>query len=111
MLAPMQWAMPIVDDQRMQGWIVHVDRFGNCITNVSREVLEEQRAGRSVKCYVGNTILKGIQQTYASVDSGEPLIHYNGSRLLEIAVNTGNASALLSIRKGDPVHLFFLESP
>ncbi len=106
-LAPMKWALPIMDDQGVQGWVVHIDRFGNCITNISREMVEERQANRPVKCFAGNTILEGIQHTYASVETGEPLLQYNSSDLLEVAVNSGNAAELLGIRKGNPVNILF----
>lgn len=108
-LTPMQWALPITDEQGVQGWVVHVDRFGNCITNVSREMIEERRGERPIKCFVGSAILEGTRQTYASVEAGEPLMHYNSSDMLEVSVNSGNAAELLSIRKGDPVNILFRE--
>ena len=106
-LIPMYWALPISDDQGVQGWVVHVDRFGNCITNVSRKALEERRAGRTAKCFVGNAILEGIHPTFDSVAPGDPLMLYNSSDLLEIAVNAGNAAELLGIRKGASVNILF----
>lgn len=106
-LAPMYWALPIVDDQGVQGWVVHVDHFGNCITNVSRQILEERRSGRPVKCFVGNAILEGISRTYGDLESGEALMHFNSGEMLEIAVSFGNAAELLGIRKGAPVNILF----
>ena len=106
-LVPMHWALPISDDQGVQGWVVHVDRFGNCITNVSRKTLEERRDGRPVKCFVGNAILEGIHPTFDSVAPGDPLMLYSSSDLLEIAVNAGNAAELLGIRKGASVNILF----
>src|SRR5690606_18471821 len=31
-LTPLHWVQPAADAQGLQGWVVHVDRFGNCIT-------------------------------------------------------------------------------
>ncbi len=106
-LAPMKWALPIMDDEGVQGWVVHIDRFGNCITNIAREMIEERRAGRPVKCFAGNAIIEGVQPAYAAAETGEPLLQYNSSCLLEVAVNAGNAAELLGIRKGNPVNILF----
>lgn len=106
-LSPMHWALPITDEEGIQGWIAHIDRFGNCITNVSRDLLERSRNGRNLRCFTGSAILEGLARTYADVEVGEPLMHYNSSDVLEIAVNAGNASELLGIRKGDPVNILF----
>lgn len=106
-LTPLHWALPIADKQGIQGWVVHVDRFGNCVTNISRALIDEQRNGKAIKCYVGSTILNGMQATYGNIETGEPLMLFDSNELLEIAVNTGNASHLLNIRKGSPVNLVF----
>ena len=107
-LEPMHWALPIADGEGVQGWVVHVDRFGNCITNISRSLFEERRARRRVKCYVGSAVLKGIRPTYGAVAAGEALALFGSGDFLEIAVNAGNAAKLLGIRKGAPVNLVFV---
>ena len=107
-LTPLHWALPISDEQGIQGWVVHVDHFGNCITNITREVFDSRREDRRVKCYVGTAILDGIHETYGSVAVGEPLLLFESTNHLEIAVSGGNAADLLGIRKGAPVNVLFL---
>jgi S-adenosyl-L-methionine hydrolase (adenosine-forming) len=108
-LEPLHWALPIADEQGIQGWITHIDHFGNCITNISRELLETHRSNHGMKCYVGTAIIKGMQRTYSDVPSGEPLILIGSSDYLEIAVNAGNAARLFSIRKGASVNIVFTD--
>ena len=106
-LQRLHWAFPITDNQGIQGWVVHIDHFGNCITNISKDLFNKNRDGRPVKSYVGNTILQGTHSTYGAVESGEPLALFGSSGYLEIAVNTGNAADLLSIQKGASVNILF----
>jgi len=106
-LKPMHWALPIADEEGVQGWIVHVDRFGNCITNVSRSLFEEYSRGRPVKGYVGSAILEGTRATYGDAEDGEPLMLFGSSGHLEIAVNGGSAAELLGIEKGASVDVLF----
>ena len=108
-LHPMRWAQPTADEQGVRGWVVHVDRFGNCTTNIARETLDEHRDGRTVRCYVGAAAMDGVRQTYADVDTGEPLLLFGSDGFLEIGVNMGNAAELLSIRKGSAVDVVFTE--
>ena len=108
-LHPLRWAQPTADEQGIRGWVVHVDRFGNCTTNISRETLGAHRGSRTVRCYIGAAVLKGIRRTYADVDTGEPLLLFGSDGFLEVGVNTGNAAELLSIRKGSAVDLVFSE--
>lgn len=107
-LTPMHWALPISDAEGIQGWVVHVDRYGNCITNISRKMISESRQDRELKCYVGNASVENIFPTYENVAHGEPVAIYNSIDHLEIAVNRGNAAQLLNLRKGSTVNLMFM---
>lgn len=106
-LTPLHWALPIADEQGLQGWVVHLDHFGNCITNIPRADFDARRAGRRVKCIARGAVLDTLAETYADVEAGEPLLLFNSDGFLEIAVNAGNAAELLGIRKGDTVHVVF----
>lgn len=116
-LEPLRWAEPITDEQTVQGWVIHVDRFGNCITNIRRPTLaaaldrDEESLSVSdlppIKGYAGNTVVETVRPTYGAVAEGEPLLLFGSTGFLEIAVNSGNAAELLDIRKGDSVKLSF----
>jgi S-adenosylmethionine hydrolase len=115
-LEPLQWARPITDDDTVQGWIVHVDHFGNCITNIRRSTVaaalalddppSEERLP-PVKAYVGNTVLETVCSTYGDVAEEEPLLLFGSTGFLEVAVNGGSAAERLDIRKGDSIKLAF----
>lgn len=103
----LHWAHPLSDDEGVQGFVVHVDRFGNCVTNISREVLERNPRSLRSKCYVGSTIVEGVHDTFADVAQGEPLALLGSSDHLEFGINGGDAATLLTIHKGSPVSLVF----
>ena len=111
-LKPLRWAEPLADDEGLQGWVVHIDHFGNCITNISRETLtrsipDAAPTETAFKCFVGNTSFTEVHPTYGDVAEGEPLLLFGSSDFLEVSVNAGNAAELLDIRKGDSVNLVF----
>lgn len=105
----LRWALPLSDDSGMQGWVVHVDHYGNCITNIPVERLARQLLHRTLKCYVGNTIIHGFSRVYADVSSGDPVLLASSTGYLEIAVRDGNAASLLDIRRGSSVSLVYSE--
>ncbi len=107
-LTSLRWAQPLVDREGVRGWVVHVDRFGNCITNISASAFHQVSPTQAFKCYVGNSILDTLRSTFSDVAAGEPLLLIGGSGFLEVAVSSGNASELLSIRKGAPVNVVFV---
>lgn len=122
-LVTYHWATPISDKDGIQGWVVHIDSYGNLITNIPGEMLDrmlpsgenkasweykttgESKTSREYKIYVGNTILPSVSRTFGSVPEGDPVAYIGSAGMLEIAVNKGNASELLSVLKGAQVTL------
>lgn len=86
-------------DGRLIGNILHIDNFGNLITNIrSRDLLPEARA---ITVKVGNKEITGLSQTYGV---GEGLLALIGSSdYLEISLKNGDASAFLNTETGDKV--------
>jgi S-adenosylmethionine hydrolase len=99
-LVSYRWAMPIADKDGIQGWIVHIDHYGNLITNISRDLLEEVIDHEGCKVYIGNTIIDGLKPTFGAVEEGEPVAYIGSSDMLEIAINQGNAHQMLGVKKG-----------
>jgi len=89
--------------------VVHVDRFGNLITNLLRHDLERVLAAvghdfRDVVVVVEGEILP-LARTYADVPEGEGCALVGSSGRLEVAVHRGNAARLLGASAGAPVRV------
>lgn len=81
-------------DGRVEGVVITVDRFGNCVTNiVGARVTRVEVAGRALP----------MRRTYADVPPGDAVAIVGSSGLVEIAVRDGSAAALLGLRRGDRV--------
>lgn len=104
-LVTYHWAVPIGDKDGLQGWVVHIDRFGNLITNISEELVEDLVGRRKVKIYVGNTVIDHMVNTFGDVEEGDPVAFIGSSGMLEIGINKGNAAKLLGVDKGAQVSL------
>jgi S-adenosylmethionine hydrolase len=119
-LEPLHWARPITDTGTVQGWVVHVDHFGNSITNIRRPTLAtaldlngpptDLDALPALEGYTGTTVLNRVHSTYGAVPEGDPLLLFGSTGFLEIAVNGGSAADMLDIQKGDSVKLAFQET-
>jgi len=84
------------------GKVIHIDRFGNLITNIPAEMV----AGlKDARIEIGESTLRGIRQTYADAAPGELIALVSSSGNLEIAVRQGNASVILGIGIGKIVRL------
>lgn len=99
-LVSYRWAMPIADKDGIQGWIVHIDHYGNLITNIKQALIDDVLSEEDCKIYIGNTIIDGVHDTFGAVEEGEPVAYIGSSGMLEIAINQGNAHQMLSVQKG-----------
>ncbi len=96
---PVRLSLPrfTITPEGITGAVVHVDRFGNLVTNIPETWAA---AGRVV---VGGRELGAIRQTYAEVAPGELLALIGSAGLLEISVRDGSATVLLGLTRGAEV--------
>lgn len=81
------------------GEVIHVDRFGNVVTNVG-----EPFALRVQAAHLGPSRIEGpVCRAYADRDEGEPLLIFGSSGFLEVSINGGDAARTYSVRRGDPI--------
>ncbi len=100
-----RWAVPISDKDGIQGWIVHIDRYGNLITNIPEEMIAEAGERSKLKIYVGNTILNNLVDTFGEVPEGEPVAYIGSAGMLEVAINKGDAHEMLGVEKGAQISI------
>lgn len=88
---------------QLHGEVIHVDRFGNCITNIGRDMVP---GDSDYRVQVAAATLPGIQRTYGDVPPGTLLALFGSSGHLEIAVAMDSAARTLELRAGAPVTLY-----
>jgi hypothetical protein len=90
------------------GRIVHIDRFGNLITNIDAGILrlsEPQPLERLSAVHLAGQLIAGLHRTYGDVEAGRPVALIGSRGYLEIAVNRGSAQRRFGARKGDAVEV------
>lgn len=88
-------------DGSIAGEVVHVDRFGNLITNVPFLLLAEASADwrEQWSCEVGARRL-ALVRTYADAPAGTPVALVDSYDRMEIALATGDAARALGLGRG-----------
>lgn len=87
------------------GEVIYIDAFGNAITNIESELLQNG-FGPDVRIRVSPKRILTFRKYYEEVQSGSPLGLINSAGLLEIAVNRGCAAGRLRLKVGSPVAVF-----
>ena len=100
---------PALTPQRtVRASVVHVDRFGNLILNVTRPGLEAllgaDRA-RAIAVLAGSRRIETMVATYGDAHRGTPALLYNSSGFLEIAASHARANEALGLSAGDTVEV------
>ena len=100
-------AMPSVEEGAIEGVVVHVDRFGNLVTNILREDIEALSAlcSEDLHVRVAGQHIGGIYRTYAEVGVGELLAVIGSGDFLEISANTGSAADALGVGRRTAVRV------
>lgn len=98
------------DTGQLHGRIIHIDHFGNCITNFTHADLPDSRSaklavnGRSIESF--RKFFTDEQGSAADENTSAELFAIWGSAgFLEIAVNRASAANFLQAHRGDPVVL------
>ena len=88
-------------DGVLVGHILHIDNFGNLITNIKGDDLAE--ANQAITIEIGKQSLSGLSRTYAEGKGLLALIGSSGH--LEVSLKEGDASAFLGVDVGNEVKI------
>ncbi|MGC8786333.1 MAG: SAM hydrolase/SAM-dependent halogenase family protein [Anaerolineae bacterium] len=87
-------------DGTIYGQVLHIDRFGNLITNIPHELLQANQAWR---VHIAGYEVIGLSKAYAMAADGELLALIDSSGYLELAVRNGSAAEKLKVNRGAEV--------
>ncbi len=97
---------PAFKGGRIYGQVLHVDRFGNCITNIDRQqLLRLGKDGGLIRVRARGRSF-GLSGFYLMRTDGKPHALVNSDGFLEIFIPGGNASQAIGLRTGAPVTVF-----
>lgn len=87
--------------------VIHVDRFGNCITNITRENLTEEMLARGARLKIKGRGITEFRKFFADDEggTGELFAVWGSAGFLEIAAFQASAARLLDIERGETVFI------
>ncbi len=106
------------DGDTIKGHIIHVDRYDNLITDISKSLYKEVSRGRAgvINLRTRRNDVKKVSERYSDVNPGDPVAIFNTNGLLEIAINDGapgvggGAAQLVGLHTGDLIMIVFESS-
>ncbi len=88
---------PEIEGREISCRVLHIDRFGNAVTNLRRKDLEDI----DPEGFVFNEIEIPVVERYEDVDAGEVLALFGSFETLELSVRDGNFSEKYNVRYGE----------
>lgn len=96
---------PVVVENQLTAQVIHVDRFGNLITNVTDETLTRWQEQADIVIEIAGQRIEGVSATYSAAPPRGLLALFGSSGHLEIAVREGCAAERLGVGRGAPVQI------
>jgi S-adenosylmethionine hydrolase len=98
-----------VSPSSVESRIIHIDRFGNCVTGIERILLPGGDLGQTFALHAGDNQIQQRKRFYRE-DVAEPnsaFVIWGSIGFLEISLDSCSAAERLGLRIGDPVRLDF----
>ncbi|NLL14675.1 MAG: SAM-dependent chlorinase/fluorinase [Fibrobacter sp.] len=94
--------LPSVSPDKLEGEIIHIDSFGNAITNIRFSDLKTLKSPINT-CNLDNRFDIPIKSQYQEVSHLERLCYVGSAGFMEIAVRDGDGASMMKIAAGQKV--------
>ncbi|MBD3334455.1 MAG: hypothetical protein GF355_02975 [Candidatus Eisenbacteria bacterium] len=102
-------AQPTAWANTIKGEVIHIDSYGNIITNISRRLFDENVRDRPFVIELNGRQVKRISRNYQAEEEGRFLALFGSSGMLEVSVRGGSAQRRIGAGKGDNVLVTILD--
>ena len=97
---------PLVTGESIRGEAMHIDRFGNVVTNITEHQFFESTRGQSFRIEFEGMYINRLSVAYGDEVQGEILAVIGSAGMLEISINCGNAALQLGLVRRSPITVF-----
>ena len=98
---------PFSTTNSITGYVVHIDKFKNIITDIHRDLFYQIGNKRKFLMDFKSYESTAIHNHYDDAIQGEIVTLFNFQGFLEIAMNQGDAATLLNFKRGDQIKIDF----
>jgi S-adenosylmethionine hydrolase len=112
-LARLDLPRPEIGTTRIHATVLSIDRFGNVQLNLERSHLDQVGLvpGTRVELQVGSERYYAVAaRTFADARPGDIILYEDAYRNVAVAINGGNAGAMLAVREGQDIRIH-LDTP
>ena len=98
-LQALDFPVPRLKKNVLEGQIIYIDRFGNLVTNITKKELDDFLSGKQLMAHIGDKKIRRIKKFYAdNKDDNEAFFIEGGFSLLEVSLNKRSAQDYFKIK-------------
>jgi len=105
---PVRFNIPapvVLSEEQVRGTVLHVDRFGNLITNITPSELTEERIQAGARVRIGKHEGLRVLTHFDEANQNELFAYFGSAGFLEIAVPRQSAARIAEARRGVEVEV------
>ncbi len=96
---------PVLKNGKLSGEILHIDTFGNLVSNIDEETLFRFTKKQPFVIRAGRKTIRDLKKGYWEGKKGELIALLGSGGFLEVSVREGNAQKMLKVKRGDPIQI------
>jgi S-adenosylmethionine hydrolase len=93
------------NEDTIEGRIIHIDHFGNCVTNFTRQTLQSRGVPTAWRITLNQAEIDSFPDFFADSTTDEAVAIIGSAGFIEICVRNGSAANLLNVQRGQSVQL------
>jgi S-adenosylmethionine hydrolase len=101
----LRFQKPIIKEGELIGEILHIDTFGNLVSNIDEETFFRFTKKQPFVIRGGRKTIRGLKKGYWEGKKGKPIAIIGGGGFMEISVREGSAQKILKLKRGDPIQI------
>lgn len=94
-----------VKSLNLTGEIIYIDHFGNLVSNIDKDTLDNFIKNKKYKICIKNKTINKLSHGYSEGSHLQPFALVDSFNYLEIAINGGSASNYLGVDKGTKINI------
>ena len=83
--------------------VFHIDSYGNIFLNITIDEFTKCITNKKFELKMEGFTINTISHAYDNVRENTPVLTVSSTNHLQLAINKGNASALLGLNEGSPI--------
>ena len=95
----------VLSEKQIRGHVIHIDRFGNIITNITKDDFTDEQVQAGARVRIGKHEASRVLTHFAEANRDELFAYFGSAGFLELAISRQPAARIVEARRGIEVEV------